>query len=131
MKSVGPIVFDWFEAAAAALESKMCTVYRDLCTSPSPPQFCRDPDDILHSGRRVQCKIWAQMLKILRNGGQFTSKKSHCCTFLPVYIGYSVVPTKVKFMNKVPVTPSNVPAKFCLNNQNRLGEKCKNVFSYP
>ena len=35
----------------------------------------------------------------------------------------------VKFMDKVPLTPINVPTKFHLNNQNTLGEKCKNVIS--
>ena len=28
-------------------------------------------------------------------------------------------------------TPSNVPTKFCWNNQNRIGEKCKNTISDP
>ena len=27
------------------------------------------------------------------------------------------------------LTPRNVPTKFCWNNRNRFGEKCKNVIS--
>ena len=36
---------------------------------------------------------------------------------------------KVQFMVKVPLTPSNAPAKFCSNNKDRFGEKCKNLIS--
>ena len=32
---------------------------------------------------------------------------------------------EVKFTDKVPLTPSNIPTKFLLKNQNRLGGKCK------
>ena len=49
----------------------------------------------------------------LKNGRHFPSSRSF----------------EVKFTNKVPLTPSNVPTKFCWNNQKRLGEKCKNVIS--
>ena len=34
---------------------------------------------------------------------------------------------EVKFTNKASLTPSNIPTKLCWNNQNRFGEKCKNV----
>ena len=37
----------------------------------------------------------------------------------------------VKFVDKVPLTDSNVLTKFHWNNQNRFGEKCKNVISNP
>ena len=37
----------------------------------------------------------------------------------------------VKFVCKVLLTPSNVPTKFHLNNQNRLGENCKILISDP
>ena len=38
---------------------------------------------------------------------------------------------EVKFTDSVTLTPSNVPTKFCFNNQNTLGEKYKNVISDP
>ena len=38
---------------------------------------------------------------------------------------------EIKFMDKVPLTPSNVPSKFDWNNQNRFGKKCKTVISDP
>ena len=34
---------------------------------------------------------------------------------------------EVLFADKVPLTPSYIPAKFRRSNQNRLGEKCKSV----
>ena len=38
---------------------------------------------------------------------------------------------EVIFPDKVSLTPSNIPAKFRWNNQNRFGAKCKNVISDP
>ena len=35
------------------------------------------------------------------------------------------------FAQKVSLTPSNVPTKFCRNNQNRVEEKCKNAIADP
>ena len=37
---------------------------------------------------------------------------------------------EVKFADKVPLTPCNVPTKFRWNNQNRMGEKCKSVIYF-
>ena len=37
----------------------------------------------------------------------------------------------IKFTDKVPLTPSIVPAKFHCNTQNRVGEMCTNVISDP
>ena len=34
-------------------------------------------------------------------------------------------------MDKLPLTPSNVPTKFCCNNQTRFGKKCKHIISDP
>ena len=38
---------------------------------------------------------------------------------------------EVKFMDKMPLTSSNVSTQFRLNNQNRFWAKCKNVISDP
>ena len=38
---------------------------------------------------------------------------------------------EVKFADKVPLTISNVLAKFHLNNHDRFGKRCKNVTSDP
>ena len=38
---------------------------------------------------------------------------------------------EVKFVGMVPITASNIPAKFHSNNQKIFEEKCKNVISDP
>ena len=38
---------------------------------------------------------------------------------------------EVNFVDKVPLTPSNVPTKFRWNNHNRFGEKCKKSYLRP
>ena len=38
---------------------------------------------------------------------------------------------EVKFTDKVPLTPGNVPTKFRSNKLNTFGEKCTNIISDP
>ena len=38
---------------------------------------------------------------------------------------------EIKFADKVPLTSSNIPNKFCWNNQHAVGEKHKNAISGP
>ena len=39
--------------------------------------------------------------------------------------------SEVKFVDKVPLTPSNAPTKFRWNNQNKFREKCKKAILDP
>ena len=97
-------------------------------------QFQTLGESHLKSYSRTRCHIpTAMSLPSLVGITIKNLEKSEKCYFRPVN-GRHFPQSRsfeVKFADIVPLTPSNVPAKFCSNNQSRFGEKCTNVISDP